>query len=135
MYFEADARSELNSCILYVAAVTPLSLLVLPQVICATKPPIGYRHSQILADTRRLAADQLRTQPENFFDMRQAKRTDKSPDFKHKFSKQGLWLNTAPTDLVALVQQWDTDKSEKLPKVCCLVLLKTSWHHLFCAWI
>ena len=57
------------------------------------------------------------TQPENFFDMRQAKRSDRSPDFKHKFVHQAVWLNSAPSHLVQLVQQWDSSSSDSMNKV------------------
>jgi len=61
-------------------------------------------------------AAHLRSSPENFLDLRQAKNSDKSPDFKHKFSRQALWLNSAPQDFVQLVKEWDDDAANKLSK-------------------
>ena len=63
-----------------------------------------------------LIAAHLRSSPENFLDLRQAKNSDKSPDFKHKFSRQALWLNSAPQDFVELVKEWDDDAANKLSK-------------------
>jgi hypothetical protein len=65
--------------------------------------------------TRKVAAD-LQSSPENFLDMRRAKSSDKSPDFKHKFSHQALWLNSAPPACVRLVKKWDKDVANKLSK-------------------
>jgi len=48
--------------------------------------------------------------------MRRAKSSDKSPDFKHKFSHQALWLNSAPPACVRLVKKWDKDVANKLSK-------------------
>lgn len=85
------------------------------QVITATTS------RQVLAssDYGRGIADQLRTQPENFFDMRQAKVSNRSPDFKHKFKKmQAVWLESSSKDIVQLVQQWDADSSNSQNRVC-----------------
>ena len=52
----------------------------------------------------------------NFLDVRQAKNSEKSLDFKHKFRRQALWLNNALQDFVELVKQWDDDVANKLSK-------------------
>ncbi len=70
-------------------------------------------------------AAHVRSSPESFLDLRQAKSSDKSPDFKHKFSRQALWLNSAPQDFVDLVKEWDDDAANKLSKASHVGLLGT----------
>lgn len=80
---------------------------------CANASPYTYSKQQVLYE--------LKAQPENFFDMRNAKRSERSPDFKHKFRQQtAIWLNSAPPDLLLLVNKWDSDEAENLNKA--------SWH-------
>lgn len=69
-------------------------------------------------ETRRRLAEQLKSTPENFFDMRQVKPTPKHPDFKHKASGEGLWLNNVPPEVVQLVNQWDAGQSAGSRQVC-----------------
>ncbi len=82
------------------------------------------RTSPQLTGPKEVAAH-VRSSPENFLDVRQAKNSEKSPDFKHKFRRQALWLNSAPQDFVELVKEWDDDVANKLSKashvepICC----------------
>lgn len=62
-------------------------------------------------ESRKRLAAQLKSVPENFFDMRQVKATLKHPDFKHKATGEGLWLSSAPPEVVQLVSQWDAQQS------------------------
>lgn len=78
-----------------------------------------------------LIAAHLRSSPENFLDLRQAKNSDKSPDFKHKFSRQALWLNSAPQDFVELVKEWDDDAANKLSKPAVMLPQEELWKSLF----
>ena len=70
-------------------------------------------------------AAHVRSSPENFLDLRKAKNSDKSPDFKHKFSRQALWLNSAPQDFLDLVKEWDDDAANKLNKASHVGVLGT----------
>ena len=55
--------------------------------------------------------------PEEFFDMRQCKRNANSPDFKHKFCRDAVWLNTASRRLLEQVKEWDSVDSPDALKV------------------
>lgn len=62
-------------------------------------------------ESRKRLAEQLKSVPENFFDMRQVKATLKHPDFKHKTTGEGIWLSSVPSEVLQLVSQWDTQQS------------------------
>jgi len=74
-------------------------------------------HASTTTETRKQIVEELKGCPELFFDMRQAKQSPNSPDFKHKFRYQALWLNGASQDLLQLVRQWDANQSSDLRKV------------------
>ncbi|KAL0051821.1 hypothetical protein WJX82_002688 [Trebouxia sp. C0006] len=76
-------------------------------------------------------AAHVRSSPENFLDLRKAKNSDKSPDFKHKFSRQALWLNSAPQDFLDLVKEWDDDAANKLNKPAVMLPQEELWKSLF----
>ncbi|DBA87227.1 TPA: hypothetical protein ACH3X1_004293 [Trebouxia sp. C0004] len=88
------------------------------------------RTSPQLTSPNEVAAH-LRSNPENFLDLRQAKNSDKSPDFKHKFSRQALWLNSAPQDFVQLVREWDDDAANTLSKATVMPPQEELWKSLF----
>lgn len=74
-------------------------------------------YSRSTPESRKLLAEQLKAVPENFFDMRQVKATLKHPDFKHKATGEGLWLNSAPPEVAQLVNQWDVQQPTGSSKV------------------
>lgn len=69
-------------------------------------------------ESRKLLAEQLKSVPSNFFDMRQVKATPQHPDFKNKTTGEGLWLNSVPSEVVQLVSKWDVQQSAGSSKVC-----------------
>ena len=66
--------------------------------------------------------------PQEFFDVRHCKRSDRSPDFKHKYSGQALWLNAASQELLQQVKVWDSSPSDDDAKV--IPLVQPSFLHL-----
>lgn len=115
------------------------ALMSLTHIACCLQSVHGARlHTSSQTSSGMPSAYQLRLQPENFFDMRQVKRSERSPDFKHKFIKQAIWLESAPKDLVQLVKQWDDGTAEAQSKVCvphiacCQLMFRTMLKHPVC---
>ena len=98
----------------------------------STKP--FWRSAQRFGTPQPTGIDELKSQPENFFDMRNVKRSKRSPDFKHKFKQQyAFWLSNARPDLLLLVKEWDSDNSHGLSKAsqhCTHNIHSLTWHQV-----
>lgn len=81
--------------------------------------------------SRRRLAEQLKSVPENVFDMRQVKQTPRHPDFKHKASGEALWLNSAPAEVQQLVTQWDANQSAGSSQPSMMLPEAYLWKSLF----